>query len=190
MVLEAVAVILGLLYLVLAIREQRSAWVSGGAASLLFLLLFWQASLPMQALLQVYYVLVSIHGFLHWSPNRAAATPRPHHASARTHLLYVAAWLVATGLILTLRAGADTLPVVLDSVTSLGGVLATWLVARKVLESWLYWIVIDLLSMLLYLQSGLYATAALYALYTILAYVGFREWRKHLKTTSTLAASA
>ncbi|MEM6774728.1 MAG: nicotinamide mononucleotide transporter, partial [Pseudomonadota bacterium] len=73
--LEAVAVALGLLYLVLAIREQRSGWVAGGLASLLFLLLFWRASLPMQALLQVYYVLVSIHGFLHWGPKRATAAP-------------------------------------------------------------------------------------------------------------------
>ncbi len=163
--------------------------MAGGLASLLFLVLFWRASLPMQALLQVYYVLVSIHGFLHWSPKPSAEPPRPHHASAGWHAIYLAAWMSATALVLLLRDGAGTLPVVLDSVTSLGGVLATWLVARKVLESWLYWIVIDLLSMLLYLQAGLYATATLYALYTILAYVGFREWRKHLVTTPEHAAS-
>ncbi|MEM1188696.1 MAG: nicotinamide riboside transporter PnuC [Pseudomonadota bacterium] len=188
--LEAVAVALGLLYLVLAIREQRSGWVAGGLASLLFLLLFWRASLPMQALLQVYYVLVSIHGFLHWGPKRATAAPRPHRVSVQIHLLYLGAWLAAAGLVLALRPAGDTLPVILDSVTSIGGVLATWLVARKVLESWLYWIIIDLLSMLLYVHSALYATAALYALYTVLAYVGFREWRKHLIATSKHAAVA
>jgi nicotinamide mononucleotide transporter len=89
-----------------------------------------------------------------------------------------------------LRGASGDAQAWLDSVSSWGGVFATWLVARKVLECWLYWILIDALSMLLYLRTGLHATAALYALYTVLAYLGWREWLAHYRRENASPANA
>ena len=175
--LEAAAVALGLTYLLLAVREQRLCWVAGGASSLLFLWLFQRAALPAQALLQGYYVAVAVHGWWHWgAADGDGAALAIRHWNARKHALALAALLLLTALSLALREAPGTVAL-LDTAIGWGSVLATWMVARKVLENWLYWIVIDSAAALLYLYSALPATAALYLLYTLIAVHGWRRWR-------------
>lgn len=178
-VVEALAVILGIAYLVLAIREQRSCWIAGGLASLLFLYLLWDAGLPMQAMLQLYYFALAIHGWRHWGDQRdggVAYWPAPCHLRAIGLLLGLSA------ITLYLRQGDLGMRDVLDTVTTWGGVLATWMIARKICEAWLYWIVIDAATGALYLSAGLNASAALYVVYTLLAFLGWREWQRSLQT--------
>ncbi len=74
------------------------------------------------------------------------------------------------------RAGGPALLPYVDAVIAWGSVLATWLVARKILENWLYWIVLDLAAAGLYWTQGLYATAVLFVIYAVLAMRGYREW--------------
>lgn len=175
---EIAAVGLGLLYLVLAVREQRLCWLAGGVSSALFLWVFWKAALPMQALLQVYYIAVAVHGWLHWGGDRGDTALPVRRWPLRWHLLSLSAVALATVLSQWLRGALDDPRAWLDSATSWGSVLATWLVARKVLENWVYWIVIDSAAALLYLGSGLPATAALFVLYTLIALQGLRQWLK------------
>jgi nicotinamide mononucleotide transporter len=176
---EFAGVGLGLAYLLLAIRQQRAAWIAGAAASLIFVFLFREAGLTMQALLQLFYIAVAVHGFYHWGAAGDPEAPRPHRAPLTHHALWIVACVLLAAFTTLLQTGSSDIRTWLDGLSSWGGVLATLLVARKVLESWLYWIVIDLLTTALYLLASLYATAALYAVYTILAYIGYREWRKH-----------
>ncbi len=179
-------VALGLIYLLLAIREQRSCWIAGAGASLLFLGVFWQAGLPMQSLLQIYYIAVAVHGWIHWSAGSGGAPPAVHRAPVRMQLISLVLLLVlATGSVLLQDAGGS-LQAWLDSGTSWGGVIATWLVARKILDAWLYWIAIDAVSAALYFQTGLLASSALYILYTVLAFIAWRTWQQsyHSATAS------
>lgn len=178
-------VALGLLYLLLAIREQRSCWVAGGASSLLFLVVFWNAGLPMQALLQIYYVAVAIHGWIHWTTADGAPL-QVQRATGRVHLTGLSLLVVLTVAAVLIQNASGSLLAWLDSGTSWGGVIATWLVARKVLEAWLYWIAIDAITVVLYFQSGLLASSALYLLYTLLAFIAWRTWQQsfHSATTS------
>lgn len=188
---EGVAVALGLAYLLLAIRERRGCWIAGALASLLFGVVFWRAGLPMQAVLQVYYVAVAIHGWYHWGADRHASA-QVHYLDPRYHAGLLLLWLVAVLCSQALRQDPAALPGWLDSLTSWGGVLATWLVARKAVEAWLYWIVIDAATVALYLNAGLLPSAGLFALYTALAVVGWREWRSHYRalhaTSSNVSA--
>jgi nicotinamide mononucleotide transporter len=78
----------------------------------------------------------------------------------------------------------------LDSFTTWGSIITTLLVAHKVLENWLYWIVIDIASIVLYANSGLWVTVVLFALYVILAVLGYFQWRKHLSSHSDHRTSA
>ena len=177
--LEYAAVALGLAYLVLAIRERRGCWIAGGAASAMFLVVFWNTGLFMQAALQLYYVGIAVHGWFYWGKDGAdGAAPVVRHR-LRRHLFYAGAWILLASLSLAVLPGASTAESTLDAISSWGGVLATWMVARKELEAWLYWIVIDLLTAVLYLRSDLLPSFALYLVYTGLAALAFIEWRKH-----------
>ena len=187
-VIEGAAVALGIAYLLLAIRERRSCWIAGGAASLLFLYVLWDADLSMQALLQIYYLLVAVHGWWHWGRDERAIDPR--RASATQHVTVIVACLTLGAITQSLRAGWADPTGWFDSLTSWGGVLATWLVARKVIEAWLYWILIDAATAALYIHAGLLASSALYIVYTGLAFVAFREWRRHYLNLQPGPASA
>lgn len=174
---EIAAVVLGLAYLLLAIREQRSCWLFGGAASLLFLAVFWRAGLPMQALLQIYYALIAVHGWLHWGRDSSVARAAVQRSRPRFHIGAVLV-LLALGIATTgVRGLWMDAQAWMDALSSWGGVLATWMVARKILEAWLYWIVIDALTTVLYIDAGLLPSSSLYALYTVLALIGWRQWR-------------
>ena len=177
---ELAAVLLGLAYLVLAIRERRSCWIFGGLASLLFLGIFWRAGLPMQALLQLYYAAIAVHGWLHWGKGSGQAGSEPQAPVQRCnpgyHLAVLAALAALSLVTIGLRETWGDTQAWLDTVSSWGGVLATWMLARKILEAWLYWIAIDALTVILYIDAGLLPSSALYMLYTVLAFLGWRQW--------------
>jgi nicotinamide mononucleotide transporter len=100
----------------------------------------------------------------------------------RVHVFAISVILVTTaasGYLLSEYSNA-ALPF-LDSFTTWGAVLTTWMVARKVLENWLYWVAIDAVSIFLYLDRGLYLTAALFAAYIVIAVFGFRQWLLHYR---------
>lgn len=180
---EILAVALGLGYLLLAIREQRSCWLAGGLASLIFLGIFWRAGLLMQSLLQLFYIGMAIHGWWHWGADQSTDRLEVSRSGLREQVLLLLALGLLCLVTLQLRAGFNDPQAVLDTVSSWGGVLATWMVAQKKLEAWLYWIVIDTATVALYVDADLLASSALYALYTILAFVGWKQWlstyRKH-----------
>jgi nicotinamide mononucleotide transporter len=174
--LEILAVLLGLGYLILAIRERRSCWLAGGFASLIFLWIFWQAKLPMQALLQLFYIAMAVHGWWHWGQDRGANRTRISRTDVREHAGFISLLAFLSFATLFFRHAYSDAQAILDTVSSWAGVLATWMVARKKLEAWLYWIVIDAATVGLYIDAGLLASSALYALYTVLAFVGWKQW--------------
>jgi nicotinamide mononucleotide transporter len=188
LLVEGAAVALGIAYLLLAIGEHRSCWIAGGAASLLFLVVLEGAGLTMQAALQVYYVIVALHGWWHWGREDDALAPS--HASARQHASMIVACLLLAAATQGVRGTFSDATAWVDSLTSWGGVLATWLVARKTIEAWLYWIVIDITTAGLYIHAGLLASSLLYFVYTGLAFAAWREWRRHFRTLHEQPASA
>lgn len=183
-VVEGIAVALGLAYVILAARQQRLCWIAGGISSALFLGIFWSADLPVQSALQGYYLLVALHGWHHWgrASNGGNGAPVARWRLSGHVLALTLVALLTTATVL-LRDTPTTPITVLDAGTGWGSALATWMAARKILENWLYWIAIDLLAGLLYLHSGLYLTALLYALYSIIAVIGWIQWRRSLEQT-------
>ena len=162
---ELAAVLLALLYVVLAIREHRGCWLAAALSAVLYTWVFWQASLYMEAGLQLFYIAMAGIGWFMWG---AAGDERGVRSIRRWPLSYhaaaIAGIVVAAGVagqLLTLYTEA-ALPF-LDSLTTVAALFTTWLVARKVLENWLYWIAIDALSIGLYTARDLHMTAALFA---------------------------
>lgn len=180
MALELTAVVFALLYLALAIRESRICWIAAAVSAALYTWIFAAASLYMEAWLQLFYIGMAVVGWLSWGRDGSEDQlpiqrwPLGYHLTALGTTLLIS---LLSGFLLAQYTNA-ALPF-LDSFTTVGGVITTWMVARKVLENWLYWIVIDLISIYVYTARSLDLTAVLFGGYVLLAVAGFLEWRRH-----------
>jgi len=175
---EIAAVACGLAYILLAIRQQRACWIAGSASSALYAFVFLDAGLPMQALLQLVYVALSFYGWLAWQRDAGRASA-PRRFPLRGNLIALGGILLATAASapLVARFALAAAPVA-DSLGTWASLFATWLLARRYADNWAWWIVIDSGLAALYLWQGLAMTAALYVAYAMLAWAGWRSWRR------------
>lgn len=177
--LEIFGTALAALYIFLAIKEDRRSWLAAVASSIAYILVFWKASLYYQSVLQIFFIVSSIYGWLAWSP---ALDLKVARLSLQQNILvfFLAAGLtaVAFGILATYAASPAPL---LDSATSVFSVIATFLTARKKIECWWYWIFINLASVWLFQSQGLQLTATIYLGFLILALIGLRRWWNELK---------
>jgi nicotinamide mononucleotide transporter len=180
-VLEAFAAAGNLAYTVLMLYEKRLGWIFGIVASALGIALFMHQHVYAQAGLSAYYVGMGVYGWWSWGRNGGGELPITRRG-LRFHAV-----VVLGGLLLT-AAGAYLLKLLPDArFTALDGfatafsLLATWMLARKILENWAYWIVADAVAIALYLLLGLYWYAGLYAVYVVISASALvrwsREWR-------------
>jgi len=189
---EAVAVMLLIAYLVLAIRQNIWCWAAAFAGTCIYVVLMYEARLYMESALQVFYLGMAIYGWYRWRHGPGPDNELPITSWDGTlHLRAVAMVAVLTALSGTLldRYSDAALPY-LDSFTTWGAVITTWMVARKVLENWLYWFVIDGVSIYLYVSRELYLTALLFAVYLVLVVVGYLAWRRDYRRGDFAAAAA
>jgi nicotinamide mononucleotide transporter len=178
--LEAVAVLFAVLYLVLAIRENILCWLCAGISTAIYDYLFLNARLYMESVLNVFYFGMAIYGWRVWYRGRSDQGVMPVvvwapsvHAKA---LAAIVALSLCSGYLLS-RFTDAAFPYV-DSATTWGAVWATFLVARKVLENWWYWLVIDTASILIYWSRDLQLTSLLFVAYVIMIPFGLIHWAR------------
>lgn len=177
---EAIAVILSIAYLVLAARAHISCWYCALASTAIFSVLFWDVSLLMDSGLNIYYMVMAVYGWHQW---RRGGNDQ-HGVLIST--LSTKQHGIIVGAIITLSACSGYLLAAnttaawpyLDSFTTWAGVITTVMVAHKVLENWIYWFVVDLISIPLYIERGLHLTALMFVIYLLIVIVGFIRWRK------------
>ena len=169
----------GLFYLFLEIRQHRAMWIVGILTSLFYIFVFFFSKIYADMGLNVYYVAISIYGFRQWTQGTKqeeilyrTLTPRLFAGV----LLAIAA-LFALLYNILYRLTDSPIPVG-DAFTTAVGIVATWMLARRIIEHWICWIVANGVSVWLYYQRGLYPTLFLYTCYTILAAVGWYAWKK------------
>lgn len=178
--LEGVAVVLALAYLLLAARESLWCWLCALVSSLLFVWIYWQSKLYTESALSVFYAVMAVVGWQQWQrgdgndSKRAITSFKPwQHAACLVSTLVLA---FANGFLMQLYTDAAW-PFV-DAFISWGSVITTFLVVRKVLENWLYWIVLDGLAVVVYIDRGLNLTALLFAGYVVIVVFGYFRWRR------------
>ena len=185
--LETLAVGLGVGYLVLAMRENSLCWYCAFFSTALYVWIFGDVDLYMESALNVYYMGMAIYGWSQWQRGGVYNTGvKIVRWTLKQHSIGVLGILtisVISGYLLSKNTSAQ-LPY-LDSFTTWGSVFTTVMVARKVLENWLYWIVINAVSIYLYIDRGLDQTAAMFALYLVLATLGFYAWKKAYVTQNS-----
>ncbi|MCF6435988.1 nicotinamide riboside transporter PnuC [Pseudoalteromonas sp. MMG022] len=175
---EYTAVLFALLYLVLAIKEHNGCWAFGFLSTFMYAAMYWQGALFVEALLHGYYMLMSFVGWWMWrqgfNNNKLPICSWP----LKLHMLlvFVAASLAIMVALLAKVAGYYIQVAYIDFLTVFFSILATYLLVNKVLENWLYWIVINTATMYLLLVKGYYATLLLSVVYTLMACWGYKCW--------------
>jgi len=176
---EVFAALLGIGYVILAARESQWCWPFAFVSTLIYTLLFWEGQLPMQAILNVYYMGMAVYGYLLWKKQD------------NSDELPITSWsfiqqiqMISIGILLSYavaryleHTGASINPY-LDASATVFAVINTYLMANKVLQNWFYWIVIDAASIMLYAQNSYYATVVMYSVYLILAVIGLISWQR------------
>ena len=180
---EIVAVILAIAYLWLAMKASIWCWPAALFSTAIYTVLFWNVSLLMESLLNVYYMVMAIYGFWMWTRGG-----KQHHGvdivswSAKRHaLLITVTGIIAVGVGYFMANYTHASFAYLDAATSCFAVMTTYLVAKKVLENWFYWVVIDLISIYLYFSKGLFLTSILFVFYVGMAVAGYFLWRSHME---------
>ena len=178
--LEIISTAFGLVYVIFASRENSWCWPAAFISTATAIFLFWDASLLMESLLNVYYLLMAIYGFWQWQfGGRNKQKLKIRSFSIKQHintLLLIVLLTIVSGFLLQQNTHA-VLPY-LDSFTTWSAVITTWMVTQKILQNWLYWIVIDCASIYLFVDRELYLYALLFILYTFIAFYGYINWHR------------
>jgi nicotinamide mononucleotide transporter len=179
--IEIAAVLFSLAYLYFSIRQKILLWPMGMASAVLYMVVFFQSKFYADMALNGYYLIVSIYGWLHWKrmetgDGTALAISRISRGMAQ--LLGILSLVAFLTIGWFLRNHTDSPIPYWDALTTALSFTATWMLARKILEHWILWVIVDAISMGLYLYRGLYPTLVLFAIYTAMAVIGYLEWKK------------
>lgn len=180
--LEIIAVVLSLCYLFFLIREQLICWFFGIAASLFSIVLFYRTGLYSEAILYVYYVIIGVYGYSLWrkkleSNNRLKVSV----ISTQNHILLLTiAFSLAYFLGYIFDTYTNASNPYLDACTTIFSFLASYLEARKILSAWIFWLIINGLTLVLYAQESLYWYFLLTLVYFIFSVIGYRKWKKSM----------
>ena len=178
--LEWIAVAGGLGYVLLAAREHIACWVFAVIGTGASIAMLWRVDLLMDTALNGFYLVMAVYGYWQWrygGNNKRARAIRVWPASTHVGVIVGIVGLslmFGYGLSQTSQAAWPYL----DSATTVAAIVTTYMVATKVLENWLYWVVIDAVSIWIYVERGIYLYALLFIAYTVIALYGYWHWRR------------
>ena len=178
-IVETIAVFFSILYVVLAARESVWCWASALFSVSLYIYICYTAKLYPETGLQIFYLIMAGAGYYMWNKDNK------EEIKEWTELKHLG--IIFLGTILTFFMGfyfstyTDSAMPIADSFTTSFSLIATYMVVKKVLGNWLYWIVIDLVSVFLYFNRDLHLTSLLYVAYTIIAVFGYFSWVNRIK---------
>jgi|TARA_Y100000034_G_scaffold89490_1_gene107678 nicotinamide mononucleotide transporter len=174
---EYIAVLLSLAYVLLAVKESQWCWPAAFISTFIYTVMYWNGALLMESALNVYYMIMAVIGWRMWQQGQLKVVAPIVSWSLSRHMLIIGATTLISiimGFVMDNYTHAEL--AYLDSFTTCFAVMTTYLVAKKVLENWLYWIIIDAASMYLYFVKGYYPTFVLFIFYTFMACWGYKRW--------------
>lgn len=183
LLLQIVGTLLGLLYLWLEYKANIWVWIVGAIMPMVHGMLYLSSGIYADAAMQLYYVVAGIYGLFVWlrgekrSEKRVDIQHTPKQWILPLVLVYA---LLHVALYFLLTEFTDSRVPFFDSMSTALSVVAMWMLSRKLVEQWLVWLVVDMISVGLYLYKGIPITALLYTLYCALAVAGYMRWRKQV----------
>ena len=178
MLLEIFAVIFAITYLILAVRQNILCWYAAFLSTAIYTFLYWDVSLYMESILNVYYLLMAIYGWVNWNNKKDQIDLPIMEWSINKHFISILIILFFTLVSGFLLNNTEAARPYLDSFTTWGSVFTTYMVTQKILSNWLYWFVINGVGIFLNIDKELYLTALLLLSYQVISIFGFINWRK------------
>lgn len=185
MALEIIGTLIGLVYLWLEYRASIYLWIASIIMPAVYLLVYYDAGLYADFGINIYYLLAAVYGWWVWKygnkekqGEELPITRMPRGKWKMAAAMYLVFQLLIAWILI--RYTDSNVPWC-DAFTTALSMVAMWMLARKYLEQWLVWIVVDVVSVALYLYKGLFFTAGLYALYAIIAVYGYWNWKNMME---------
>lgn len=185
-ILEIIGTLVGLVYLWLEYRASIYLWIASIVMPAIYIFVYYHAGLYADTGINVYFLLASVYGWVVWlkgkgSQDGKAALPISHIPIKKLLPATIAFGAAFFAIAWILIAYTDSNVPWLDSFTTALSIVAMWMLARKYVEQWIAWIVVDVVSSGLYVYKGLHFTAALYGLYAVIAVFGYFKWRRMMR---------
>lgn len=185
--LEYFGVISGLLYLYLEIKQKSSMWIVGLITSLIYVFVFFQAKFYADMGLNIYYLGISIYGLVLWrrkmgedvKSTKEEDIEYTNISFRQIVVLGIVFVVLYLGLAHILQNLTDSPVPYGDALTTSLGIIATWMLAKRIIQHWIIWVFVNAFAVYLYIYRGLHPTAFLYLCYGVLAIVGFYNWKKN-----------
>ena len=176
--MEVLAVLSAIIYLILAVKQNIKCWYAAIFSSGLYFFIMYSAGLYMEYVLQIFYIAMAFYGWSQWRVSEDNSTKLlvrtwkvSNHVKAILSIIILS---IISGYFLEKYTNA-ALPFI-DGLTTWGAIIATYMVAKRLLENWIYWFVIDSISIFLFMSRGLFLTALLFFVYLIIIYFGYKSW--------------
>jgi len=188
--IEVTAVILAILYLVLAVKQNILCWLAGIISSVLYFFIMRSAGLYMEAYLQIFYAFMGFYGWSQWRIGARTSNNFVVNTWNKLQHFYALSLILILSAIsgFLLKSFTDAALPFFDALVTCGAVVATYMVAKKLLENWIYWLAIDSISILLFTSRGLLPTAFLFGIYIVIIFFGYKSWNKILKESNAVTA--
>lgn len=181
--IELLGSVLSIIYLYLSIKQKASLWIFGFLCSALYVVVFFQSKFYADMSLQFYYLGVSVFGWISWKagkPENRKELPVKRTTPLSGAIILIIALVLYFLYYFILSEYTDSPLPKADAFTTALSIVATWMLARKMIEHWWLWIIVDSVSAGLYFYRALYPTAILFVIYTIMAIIGYLQWKKSL----------
>ncbi|CAA6811337.1 MAG: Predicted thiamin transporter PnuT [uncultured Sulfurovum sp.] len=181
---EIVAALLGVAYVVLAAKESLWAWVFGFFSTIIYTIIFWEGALFSSSLLNFYYMVMAVYGYYSWRNGS-----EDKMLQIKTYPISKNLKFIGVGIVISILLGylsttyTDAKLAYMDAFVMVFSIIATWLLTQKVLENWIYWLVIDSVATVLYFKTGYLATVILFSIYIILAIYAYGTWKKEFNAS-------
>ena len=184
--LEIFGVVGSLLYIYLEIKQKSSLWVVGFFSSAVYVVVFYRTGLYAFSALYSYYMVASVYGIYCWRfAQKSDIQERPVirlKKSLGVILSLISLVLFAgIGYVLDNYIDSSATPPYFEALPTALSIVATWMLARKILEHWIVWIFVNFFSSALYFWCQLYPTSVLFIIYGILSITGWLKWRLDMK---------
>lgn len=179
-IIEAIAVIFGLLCVWLVVKQSIWCWPTGLIQVSLYIIIFWQVKLYSDLILHVFYVGMNIYGWYYWLHGGREREQVPV-TLLQNHWKFIWPAVAVIGTLIwgySMSSLTDAAVPYGDAFTTVCSLIAQWLMARKKLESWIFWIIVDIVAIGIYWYKALYLTSGLYAAFLVLSVIGLIAWRR------------
>ena len=181
--LDVVTTVLGLAYILLEYRASVWMWAVGFSMQSLGIVLYYQKGLYADCGMEFYYLAMTMYGWWRWvhgseKKQNLPISRFPRRLVLPWLLLIAVVWFVIYWLLISFTNSNVPLA---DSFTTALSIVGIWALAHKYLEQWFIWIVVDVVTCVLYFYKGIPFKASLYALYVVIAILGFFKWRLLMK---------